>query len=686
MPNTQEETTKIIELFQQRTKLLRSIGELNARISSQGQDDILEQCCRILIENDNYCLVWAGKREDGEDEITPIAAVNSVKIADRDCMKLIQEVVLDLHETNPAAKALQSHKPVIIQDILQEDEHSPMRQIARQTGFRSCLAWPLLYKNHEYGVLTIHSEEPYCFQGPELDFLGNVIADIALALYSKETTERLQIERDFNQELVDTVQGLLVSVSPCGEILSMNQEAENVTGYNQKEVIKKYWVDILLAPEERQENQLRVSKALKTHRHDINFQASLLTKKGEKHIIDWHGSFRPNIEKGKVGLVLFGLDRTEQIKVDETLDQLLAQWEKIFTAIQDPALIVSADSVILDANSATFTASRKTREEVIGKQVCQILHGGRKPKTICPLEALVCAGKARIIETELQGLHGQYMLTISPLSSGQGNVCLLVARDLTEEARSRAEAMRAAQLASIGELAAGVAHEINNPINGIINFAQLLLDDLEEANADATQKDMLHRIISEGTRIGSIAHKLLDFARGQDEELVSVQLITLVDDCLDLVGHQLKKNGIMVDIRFPDVLPDVTCNRQQIQQVLLNILSNARYALNKKYPEPDPKKQIIILADETRENGKTYVVLTITDYGTGIEHDLMERLFDPFFSTKPKGEGTGLGLSISHGLIRDNKGFLRVQSEFGEYTSLVIGLPLNASSGGYNDR
>jgi PAS domain S-box-containing protein len=686
MHTSLKESIRIIELFEQRTTLLKAISELNATVSTQGQDDILEKCCKILIGNGNYCLVWAGKREDNDDEITPIAAENSVKIADRDCMRLLQEVVLDMHETNPTAKALQTGEPVIIQDIYKENKESPLLKVAMETGFKSCLAWPLIYKGREYGVLAIHSEQTHCFEGPELDFLSNVIADIALALYSQETTKQLQIERDFNQELVDTVQALLVSVSPCGEILSMNHTAEEVTGFRQQEVIKKYWVDILLAPEERQENQRNITQALKSKERDINFQASLLTRGGDLRTIDWHGSFRPNIEKGKVGLVLFGLDKTAQIQTDQALDQVLAQWENIFTTIQDPALIVSKESVILDANTATCNAARKTPEEVIGKKVCQILHGGRKPKTKCPLEELVRVGKNRIIETELLGLHGQYMLTISPLSSGHGDVRLLVARDLTEEALSRAEAMRAAQLASIGELAAGVAHEINNPINGIINFAQLLLDDIENTDNIEVNSDILRRIISEGKRIGSIAHKLLNFARGQEEEFEPVHIDQLVKDCLDLVGHQLKKDGIILVTDIPEHLPEIFCNRQQVQQVFLNIFSNARYALNKKFNGPDPDKKIALSVAETTHNKNLYLTTTITDYGTGIEHDLMERLFDPFFSTKPKGEGTGLGLSISHGLIQDNNGFLRVQSEFGRYTSLIVGLPVHTSTGETNGR
>ena len=670
-----QESIRVMELFEQRNKILTVIAQASTgKTAEKSRDEVLEKCCRILVEDNDYCLVWAGKRQDDEEDIVPIAAVNSVKLPERDCMDLIEQVVVEMHDSNPAARALTTGKPVVIQDIFQEEGLGVLQEAAERTGFKSCTSWPLLYKDCEYGVLCIHSEHTNCFSEVELDFLHNIIRDISLALYSMDTTIRLQVERDLNREIVDTVQALMVSIAPCGHIMSFNTEAERSTGFKEEDVKGKYWVDILLAPQYRQQQQKRLSEVLKEEGRALNFQASLLTSEGQERIINWHASIRPEItEKGRVGMVLIGLDITEQLEADHALDQALDQWRNIFIAIQDPALIVSRDSVILDANPATFTAARKTRDQVIGRKVCDILHGGRKDKAICPLETMISASKSRILETELRGLHGQYLLTISPLSTSDDQAILLVARDLTEEELLQAEAMRAAQLASIGELAAGVAHEINNPINGIINYAQLLLDDIEEGCAG---RDLLERIIKEGKRVGSIAHKLLNFARQGEEDLEPTNLATIFDDCISLIGHQLKKDGIILEKDIPDNLPEVRCNAQQVQQVILNILSNARYALNEKFSGCDPGKKIIITAEPSRRGQKDYVVFTITDYGTGIEHDIMDRISDPFFSTKPKGEGTGLGLSISHGLIKENNGFLRVSSELGHSTSLSVGLPV----------
>ncbi|MCF8056428.1 MAG: PAS domain S-box protein [Desulfocapsa sp.] len=660
-----------------RNALLLAINELAATNSDEiiDKDKLLEKCCKIIMEKQEYCLVWAGTRDEDGTAITPLVALTSANIPDKDCMNLVEQVVTDMDDENPAAIALRTGKHVICQDARESFEFKALQKISLKTGFRSCSAWPLGYKGKEFGVLSIHSEKVNCFTQDEISFLKTVAADISLALYSQEITRQMQVERDFNREIVDTMQALLISISPCGNILSFNQTAEKVTGFKEKEVVGHYWVDVLMSPDHRKTNQKLLSNVFKGEKEQMNFECYLLTKDKQHKFIDWHASFRQNLEQGKVGLVLFGIDITGQIRAGEDLNRAIAQWENIFTAIQDPALIVSNDFVILDANPATFTAARKTESEVIGHNICDILHLGRLEGTTCPLEELIQTRQSRILETELRGLHGSYLLTVSPLNMQDNSqeAALLVARDLTEEELMKAEAIRAAQLASIGELAAGVAHEINNPINGIINYAQIILDDPD----DSDTPDLLARIKKEGKRVASIVSNLLDFSRRREESPEEVSFQKIINNCIELVNHQFKKDMIILDLQPPENLPLIYCNAQQIQQVLLNLLSNARYALNKKYPGRDSAKKIIFSFKKIRLKNNDYIQLTMTDQGTGIEHDLTDRLFDPFFSTKPKGEGTGLGLSISHGLVQDNNGFLKVKSELGISTSLIIELPVS---------
>ena len=660
-----------------RNKILLAINELAATAEGDITEKrkLLEKCCNILMQNGEYCLIWAGVRDDDNKGITPLVALTSADIPDRDCMVLVEQVVTEMSDDNPAALALIRQQHIIIQDVRNQKDIKSLREISMKTGFRSCSAWPLHYREKEFGVISIHSEKLNCFDEQEVSYLQTVIADISLALHSQDISRSMQVERDFNREIVDTMQALLISVSPCGRILSFNQTAEEVTGYRERDVIDRYWVDVLMAPEHRKANQKLVSQVLKGEQDQMNFESYLLTKTNQEKTISWHASFRQNIEQGKVGMVLFGIDITKKIQDTRELKQAVAQWENIFSAIQDPALIVSRDSKILDANSATFTAARKSRNEVIGKQLCDILHQGRANGASCPLEDLVRNRHSRILETELQGLHGNYLLTVSPLhmQNSSDEAALLVARDLTEEELMKAETMRSAQLASIGELAAGVAHEINNPINGIINYAQIILD---EPKAPDTV-DLLKRVIKEGKRIASIVSNLLDFSRRREDSPETVSVQKIVDNCLELVQHRFKNDMIHITNDLPATLPPVYCNAQQVQQVLLNIFSNGRYALNERYPRSAPNKIFTISGESILHGKKEYVRLTLTDNGTGIEHDIIERVFDPFYSTKPKGEGTGLGLSISHGLIQDNKGMLRIQTIPGDSTSLIVDLPVS---------
>jgi len=466
----------------------------------------------------------------------------------------------------------------------------------------------------------------------------------------------------------------MISITPCGRITRFNHEAERVTGYNQVEVTDRYWVDVLLPPDSRSHYQGIVSTLLKKNCRNVNFQAPLLTKAGEVRTIDWHSSIKPDIDTGTVGMVLLGLDVTDKLAADKAYTTAVEKWENIFSAIQDPALIVTESGTIIDANHATFTASRKAREQVIGQSVCETLHNTRAQKHDCPLLPLLKTGKSRILHTTLHGLQGDFLLTLSPLTSpiSSEKATLLVARDMTEEERLQAEAIRASQLASIGELAAGVAHEINNPINGVLNYAQMLAD----LELSQTGQDITGRIIAESRRIEGIVRNLLDFSRHTVESPEPINVLDLLVSCLDLVKHQLQKEEIQVETKFSRHLPLAFCNGSQIKQVILNTISNSRYAVNQRYKKPHPKKKISLKTSLTKRGNTPFLRIAITDFGTGIEPHILEKVFDPFYSTKPNGEGTGLGLSISYGLVRDNGGYIRILSERDQFTTIHLDLPV----------
>ena len=357
---------------------------------------------------------------------------------------------------------------------------------------------------------------------------------------------------------------------------------------------------------------------------------------------------------------------------------------ELLQLIPDPVLLTTPEGIITEVNKAALEAAGKTREEIVGTGICQIIHGGRWPHIKCPLEEFLLTRQAKSEDTRLPGLGGEYHLIITPLIGAAGTIdsVMLQARKLSREESLKVESIRTAQLAAIGELAAGVAHEVNNPINGIINFAQLLLDD---AAPESMQSELSTRIVNEGERIANIIDSLLSFARENENELSEVDVREVVNECLSLVDHQLRKEGIKVESNFSCEACRIIGNFMQLQQVVFNAINNSRYALNERYPNSSPDKKIIISCDKLQEEGGEIIRTVIRDFGTGIPQGILDKLFEPFFTSKPKGQGTGLGMSISFGIIQNHGGTLSVDSVLNKYTDIIIDIPSSAHSGSKAD-
>ncbi len=294
-----------------------------------------------------------------------------------------------------------------------------------------------------------------------------------------------------------------------------------------------------------------------------------------------------------------------------------------------------------------------------------LMAGNIKPVEYFENPVLTKSGEERIIAWHNTVLADDMNNIIGTLGSGE---------DITKRKLAEAEAMRAAHLASIGELAAGVAHEINNPINGVVNYAQILVDKMLNGSKE---EDIARRIVKEGNRVSEIVHSLLSFARQNQDKKMSVNVSDILSETLTLTMTQLRKDNIHMDINMPENLPRILANQQQLQQVFLNILNNARYALNQKYPNLHEYKKIEIRGDgKATMNDTPYVRISFLDYGTGIPFDNLNKVANPFFTTKPSGIGTGLGLSISDGFIREHGGSLKLESEQGEFTKVIIDLPV----------
>lgn len=245
--------------------------------------------------------------------------------------------------------------------------------------------------------------------------------------------------------------------------------------------------------------------------------------------------------------------------------------------------------------------------------------------------------------------------------------------DVTEKKRLAAWSARADQLAALAELAAGAAHEINNPINGVINWAQVLLDD---APPNSDHAKAAERIIAEGERIAAVVKSLLTFARPAQDAFGPIPVNALIQDVLTLLKHALEREHIRVEFQPTSREIHVRGRENELRQVVVNLVSNARRALNAKFPpgapQPPENKMLRVSVQPTPE--KDRVRILVQDDGVGMTPDVMERIFTPFY-TSPAFGGAGLGLAVSAAVVAEHNGEIHFESQPGAYTQAVLDLP-----------
>lgn len=341
-------------------------------------------------------------------------------------------------------------------------------------------------------------------------------------------------------------------------------------------------------------------------------------------------------------------------------------------------LVRLSDHHLVEANNQVCEILGVRHHECVGRDIRELFRvpsSGMLPEFLPP-NGHSSVESELIIETA-QGQPRPVAVSFTPLSTDGEEVMMMALRDLSAKKKLEAEReemqrqlYQTSKLASIGELSAGVAHEINNPLNGVINYAQLLKD--EEQPRSEFEKQMLDGIIDEGERIAQIVRGLLTFARADSHELRHVGFPECIETSIALFGRQFEKEGITVEIDLEPDLPLVRADSSRLRQVVVNMISNAYHALKAKTAASEPKL-FKITARSAGKDGEL-VRAEFYDNGTGIKREDVGKVFDPFFTTRRETGGTGLGLSVSFGIIRDFGGTIRVESEEGKYTRFIIEL------------
>ncbi len=388
----------------------------------------------------------------------------------------------------------------------------------------------------------------------------------------------------------------------------------------------------------------------------------------------------PIFTKGKItSLAIMDFSMSTMEKMEERLHQSNSFLNNLIKSAVDAIIASDMNGDILIFNDTACEIAGYKAEEVIGKLSIREIYPGDGAKNVMKMlrsDQYGGKGTLRSYRVDIRKKNGDAIpinLNAAIVYDGDKEVATLgFFHDLRETLKieselekTRVQLLQAEKMSSLGELAAGVAHQLNNPLGGITLYTQLMMEDYELP--DDAKKD-LERILQDAQRCSNIVKELLKFSRQTSNEIYPRDVNQILSETLFLVENQTLFQNISIEKDFQESLPSVPVDIQKIKHVFMNIILNAADAMEGKG---------ILTLSSWLAPSRDRVCVEISDTGPGIEEDILLKIFDPFFTTKEQGKGTGLGLSLAYRIVEDHGGKIFAESKVGLGTVFIIELMLN---------
>ena len=454
-----------------------------------------------------------------------------------------------------------------------------------------------------------------------------------------------------------------------GNILLCNKKAKSVIGLKTPQIIGKNWLEVLFRDTnttmKRDMFKAVLDDAL-TYKRPRDFECHLPGNQGNLRLISWN--ITPILDKNDQiqGSVMFGQDITEIQERENSVKKIDDSLKNILSSISEYALyVINLNGLITYFGMGCETMFGYRKPKIIFKHV-SILHNINKNVSELEmiLERVRLFGKHEL-EIELftkAGVAIPVRLTVNQFLDASGKLTgyIFIAKDITETKKLEYQVFQAEKLAALGQLSAGMAHEINNPLFVISGRLEILK---QEALAPKL-KETINLIDSQTNRIRKLVDRILKFARKSTLALEAVDINEIIELALPLINHNISPS-VKVEIKksFEKDMPKISGDADQLEEVFLNIIINAYHAM------PDGG----VIKITTRNFQNLYAQIQIADTGIGIPEANFKNIFMPFFSTK--GQGTGLGLSICHNIIKNHNGSIELESQTNQGTTFTIKLP-----------
>jgi len=471
---------------------------------------------------------------------------------------------------------------------------------------------------------------------------------------------------DLVQAAADVVAALPDAVVVTGtdrRVLAVNEAGAQLLGWQVGDLVGQTIAD-QLAPSEQAHVAAREDRVLAGEPQRYETKVINHESGEERDVAVSSGPFRVNDEL--IGTVATLRDITDPKRAQDTLARSEARYRHLVESASDAIVTLDANGRFTTVNHAAENISGYRREELVGQWFAPMLPDDDLPKALAHFQQAL-AGETGLFETQFYRKDGETRIISVTYSTPQKDeevLCLI--RDVTDQKMLQEQLIQSEKMSAIGQLVSGVAHELNNPLAGISAFAQLLL---AEKRFPPDQRTAAETIYSEARRASRIVQNLLTFARQHKAEKGPTSINQVLDDTLDLRGYELRVRGIDVRREYDDSLADTMGDAHQLQQVFLNLITNAEQAMERS------DGQHHRLTVRTRRAGEA-IRIEIEDSGGGIPPNLIERIFNPFFTTKPTGSGTGLGLSISLGIVREHEGRIWAENAQQSGARFVVELPV----------
>jgi PAS domain S-box-containing protein len=381
------------------------------------------------------------------------------------------------------------------------------------------------------------------------------------------------------------------------------------------------------------------------------------------------------LDSSKIGFYAEVKQKIHELEAANTgLRSKSSELQAMFDSISDGVIVYDTDGVVQHRN---HVCPRYFPQETLPGSSCrELFHPGHETSPHdCPVERAL-AGERVEISISSQPANGKtryFDVTATPIedSKAEQNRALLFLRDVTEKRQQELQLMQAEKLSSIGILAAGVAHEINNPLSSVAGYAEALLRRFNDEKALAEDPRLeafpkyLQVIVRESYRCKGIIDCLLSFSRKSDGSISNVNINEILTEVLELVRFKSQYEKIEIQTDFQADLPDVIGDPTGLRQVCMNLLINAHQSIN----------GVGLVEISTRLTQQSMVAFQIKDSGCGIPKDAIDQIWDPFFTTKNVGKGTGLGLAVSYNIIKRLGGDINVESQVGKGSKFTVRMP-----------